>query len=132
MKPLCRHCQKVKSNRPRGLCWSCYYTPGVRDLYPSTSKFARRGVSDFNGRAALSARPTPAAPGSVEKVAVLEERVAGREGDASDADIAVLRRMAPSDPGPRGWLAVDATDGDAALKAIQSAICNDGGLPDIA
>ena len=71
---LCRHCQRVRSNRPRGLCWSCYYTPGVREKYPSTSKFARRGVSDFNGRSATAARPTAAAPGSAEKVAVLEER----------------------------------------------------------
>ncbi len=70
---LCRHCQKVKSNRPRGLCWSCYYTPGVRELYPSTSKFARRGVRDFNGRARLP-EPTSALPGSPEKVAALELR----------------------------------------------------------
>lgn len=73
MKPLCRHCQKVKSNRPRGLCWSCYYTPGVRELYPSTSKFARRGVADFNGRARMP-EPTAALPGTSEKVRVLEER----------------------------------------------------------
>jgi hypothetical protein len=73
MKPLCRHCQKVKSNRPRGLCWSCYYTPGVRDRYPSTSKFARRGVMDFNGRAKMP-EPTDALPGSLEKVRILEER----------------------------------------------------------
>jgi hypothetical protein len=71
---LCRHCKRVESNRPRGLCWSCYYRPGVRELYPSTSKFARRGVSDFNGRASLAAQPTTAVPGSPEKVAVLEER----------------------------------------------------------
>ena len=71
---LCRHCNRVPSNRPRGLCWSCYYTPGVRELYPSTSKFARRGVSDFNGRARLSARPTSALPGTPDKVAILEER----------------------------------------------------------
>jgi hypothetical protein len=71
---LCRHCGRVPSNRPRGLCWSCYYRPGVRELYPSTSKFARRGVSDFNGRAALAAEPTSATPGSPEKVAILEER----------------------------------------------------------
>jgi hypothetical protein len=71
---MCRHCNRVRSNRPRGLCWSCYYTPGVRDQYPSTSKFARRGVSDFNGQAALAARPTTALPGSPEKVAILEER----------------------------------------------------------
>lgn len=37
---LCRHCQKVKPNRPRGLCWTCYYTPGVLERYPSTSKYA--------------------------------------------------------------------------------------------
>ena len=71
---LCRHCQRVPSNRPRGLCWSCYYTPGVRELYPSTSKFARRGVTDFNGRAVLPPHPTGAMPGSLEKVAVLAER----------------------------------------------------------
>jgi hypothetical protein len=71
---LCRHCQRVPSNRPRGLCWSCYYTPGVRELYPSTSKFARRGVDDFNGEARLAAQPTTARPGTPEKVAVLEER----------------------------------------------------------
>ena len=70
---LCRHCQKVKSNRPRGLCWSCYYTPGVRDLFPSTSKFARRGVKDFNGRARMP-EPTSALPGTPEKVAILEQR----------------------------------------------------------
>lgn len=71
---LCRHCQRVRSNRPRGLCWSCYYTPGVRDLYPSTSKFARRGISDKNGVIALAAEPTSALPGSAEKVAILEQR----------------------------------------------------------
>jgi hypothetical protein len=71
---LCRHCQRVPSNRPRGLCWSCYYTPGVRELYPSTSKFARRGVGDFTGEARLAAQPTDARPGSAEKVAILEER----------------------------------------------------------
>ena len=71
---MCRHCERVKSNRPRGLCWSCYYRPGVRDLYPSTSKFARRGVGDFNGTAKLAALPTDALPGTPEKVAILEQR----------------------------------------------------------
>lgn len=71
---LCRHCQKVRSNRPRGLCWSCYYRPGVREQYPSTSKFARRGVNDFNGNTSLDVEPTQALPGSSEKVAILIER----------------------------------------------------------
>jgi hypothetical protein len=39
---ICRHCGKKKVNRPRGLCWACYYTPGVKELYPVTSKFAPR------------------------------------------------------------------------------------------
>lgn len=76
---MCRHCKRVRSNRPRGLCWSCYYTPGVRELYPSTSKFARRGVDDFNGKAALPATATKALPGSADKVAVLEERAGLRQ-----------------------------------------------------
>ena len=76
---LCRHCETAPVNRPRGLCWSCYYTPGVRDLYPSTSKFARRGVEDFNGRAIRTALPTGALPGSPEKVAILEQRAQMRQ-----------------------------------------------------
>jgi hypothetical protein len=46
----------------------------VRDRYPSTSKFARRGVDDFNGQVRLPSVATEATPGSPEKVAVLEER----------------------------------------------------------
>lgn len=76
---LCRHCQHHSVNRPRGLCWSCYYTPGVRDLYPSTSKFAHRGVGNFYGKAPLPAFPTEALPGSPEKVAILEERARRRQ-----------------------------------------------------
>jgi hypothetical protein len=56
------------------LCWACYYRPGVRDCYPSTSKFARHGVEDFNGCSSPPARPTRALPGTPEKVAVLERR----------------------------------------------------------
>lgn len=70
---ICKHCQKKKANRPRGLCWTCYYTPGVREMHPSTSKFARRGIQDFNGKAALP-EPTHALPGTPEKVDVLMER----------------------------------------------------------
>lgn len=75
MIPVCRHCSKAKVNRPRGLCWSCYYTPGVKDLFPSTSKYARRGEGNFLGDAPLASIPTAAPPGSLEKLAVLAERV---------------------------------------------------------
>jgi hypothetical protein len=71
---ICRHCNAHRANRPRGLCWTCYYTPGVRVKYPSTSKFARRGVGDFNGRVTPAAVPTAAVPGSPEKVEILIER----------------------------------------------------------
>lgn len=71
----CRHCAKNKMNRPRGLCWRCFYAPGVKDLYPSTSKYARRGVPNFTGRA-RPCEPTDALPGTPEKVLVLERRAA--------------------------------------------------------
>ncbi len=77
----CRHCAKSKVNRPRGLCWSCYYTPGVKELYPSTSKYARRGVGNFTGNAPLPPVPTTAAPGTPEKLAVLEQRAKHEAGD---------------------------------------------------
>ena len=76
---ICRHCQKSKVNRPRGLCWSCYYRPGVREHYPSTSKYARRGVGNFCGRAPLPTCATAATPGSKQKLAVLAERAMNRQ-----------------------------------------------------
>ena len=64
MIATCRHCSKSKVNRPRGLCWSCYYTPGVKELYPSTSKYARRGVGNFTGNGGIEAfRVKPAGAG---------------------------------------------------------------------
>jgi hypothetical protein len=55
-------------------------------------------------------------------LAVLEQRVGARQGDASDATIAVLRRSAASDPGAGDWVPVDARDGDAAVQAIHQAV----------
>ncbi len=73
---MCRHCQSRPVNRPRGLCWGCYYSPGIREQYPSTSKFARRGegVSNFKGPVPLARVPTAALPGTPEKVATLADR----------------------------------------------------------
>jgi predicted kinase len=47
---------------------------------------------------------------------VLEARVAGRTGDASDADVAVLRDQLARDPGPMDWRVLD-----AALSAATTA-----------
>jgi len=95
---LCRHCQKTKSNRPRGLCWSCYYAPGVRELYPSTSKFARRGVANFNGAAPEPEAPTEAPPGSEEKIRVLMERAANKEALWHPDDVTVATPDGPLVP----------------------------------
>jgi len=67
----------------------------VRDRFPSTSKFARRGVDDFNG-AAQAPVPTLALPGTPDKVAVLEERARLRQAlwHPQDALVATDQRLA--------------------------------------
>jgi aminoglycoside phosphotransferase family enzyme/predicted kinase len=51
---------------------------------------------------------------------VLEARVAGRSGDASDADVGVLRAQLSRDPGEIGWRRLDATRGVEAMAAAVS------------
>jgi hypothetical protein len=75
-RPMCRHCGRRKACRPVGLCWPCYYTPEVRALYPSTSKFARRGVGGGNVDRPPAPEATAARPGSAAKVAVMADRAA--------------------------------------------------------
>jgi aminoglycoside phosphotransferase family enzyme/predicted kinase len=53
---------------------------------------------------------------------VLEARVAARSDDASDADVAVLRRAAANDPGAGTWLAVDMIDAEAALATTRASL----------
>ena len=54
---------------------------------------------------------------------VLEARVAGRRGDASDATVAVLRAAHAAHPDPPAdWLAIDATDGAIALEHARSVL----------
>ena len=79
---ICRHCSKKKINRPRGLCWTCYYSP-VRDLYgapnPKTAKYAGFAKTAVNTGYAPS-RPVPAhmltsaEPGSEDKIRAMELR----------------------------------------------------------
>jgi hypothetical protein len=75
---VCRHCQRKKVNRPRGLCWSCYHKPGVAVLYPSTSKFAPRCYRENDGGYSLP-EPTAARPGTCLKIHVLARRLANGE-----------------------------------------------------
>lgn len=100
-RPICKHCKKVPVNRPRGLCWNCYYAPGVKELYPSTSKYAHRGVS--NGQmhtVPLPAEPCPFPPGTPEKTAELERRAAAGEAlrHPKDADWKAYATYIPKEP----------------------------------
>lgn len=99
----CRHCGTPRPTRPRGLCWGCYYAPGVRELYPSASRYARRGVGNVAGPLPLPPAPTAAAPGTPEKVAVMGQRArdgfalfhpadARHEGDPRPAEFLKLQR----------------------------------------
>lgn len=70
---LCRHCDRNIATRSRGLCWSCYYSPGVRERYPPTER-SHRGLG--TGRRRLPCEPTDAIPGTPEKIRVLMDRAA--------------------------------------------------------
>src|ERR1700676_5484794 len=68
---MCLHCLIRKANKSRGLCYSCYFRPGVRGLYPITSQFAPRNV----GLHCLGIGcPTAAVPGSQAKLDVMQQR----------------------------------------------------------
>lgn len=81
--PLCRHCRTRPTNRCRGLCNVCYYTPGVRDLYPADHRY--RLSPDFFGGYAL-ATPTAARPGTPEKMEAMAERVRLKKAVFNPAD----------------------------------------------
>jgi hypothetical protein len=95
----CRHCGYPNVNRPKGLCWSCYYTPGIRELYPSSGPVVRGQDSvagDYSRRGAglknaLGKEPAPtrARPGTPEKMAVLQGRVERQEFLFHQADAQV-------------------------------------------
>lgn len=72
---LCRHCEKKKITRPRGLCWNCWHDRGIRSLYPITAKQCL--WSPFNGNRAspIPDDPTDAMPGSAMKILVMTERI---------------------------------------------------------
>jgi hypothetical protein len=74
----CQHCNKGKICRPRGLCFPCYYTPAIRERFPSTSKYAYRGVGNHFRLGSLPT-PTDAVPGSPEKIEIMAARAAAGE-----------------------------------------------------
>lgn len=89
--PLCVHCKESLRSRPRGLCWTCYYTPSIRALYPVTSKYHQHGEANGYRNSRLPKCPTSARPGSEEKIMVMIARVQRGEGifHPEDAHLAV-------------------------------------------
>jgi uncharacterized protein len=57
-------------------------------------------------------------------LSVLEARINARHADASDATVAILRRASAKDPGNLDWLAVEASQANAALAALRRAVAN--------
>jgi len=84
MRVLCKCCGVRYSNRPRGLCWACYYRPGSMESYPSTSIYARRGIGHSGVR---PAEHTLECPGSEAKIQVMIDRVARGEDANHDGDV---------------------------------------------
>jgi len=78
-KAPCRHCDRVMSLRPRRLCWTCYYTPGVLDQYPVDTRFGSLGIGLGYAGGHLPAFPTACLPGTDAKIEVMAERAARRE-----------------------------------------------------
>lgn len=76
-RPVCRHCRAKRVSRPRGLCWNCYYSPGVKELYPGTGRGSRHGPGNVYRNAPLAPEPTAHPPGTAEKLAVMAARAEG-------------------------------------------------------
>lgn len=110
-RPACSHCDKRPVQRPRGLCWTCYYTPGVRERYTSGSRYAKRGVSNGCIDAPLPPVATLADPGSEEKIAILAQRAALGQALHHPRD-------AKTAPPPTPWTVPGARDPGASYGAF--------------
>lgn len=92
-------------NRPRGLCWGCYYTPGVKDLYalgshnPETAKYANRGLGNEFRRSRPLPEPTDYLPGTPEKLEILKARELAGEALWHPLD-ATREKRRPTAPTP--------------------------------
>ncbi len=77
-QPACVLCNWRRITRPKRLCGPCSYTPAGRRTAPvQHSCTNRKGArADFNGTPPPAPAATDAAPGSEEKIVVLQARVA--------------------------------------------------------
>lgn len=90
-KKICQHCNKSTVSRPKGLCWKCYHTPGVAEMYKTLSKYANRGVGHFSGRARPASDPIHEPKTRQEKEKILAGRAERGEELFHPDDCRVLR-----------------------------------------
>jgi len=76
MAAMCSNCGIKRVSRPRGLCWGCYYHPGVKDRHEVASKFCQHGHGTSIDAVLPPDEPTKALPGSPEKIEALRSRAA--------------------------------------------------------
>lgn len=86
-RPICQHCKKRPGCRPRQLCYTCHANFAIRKLYPSKSKFGKRGNGGENTSNKEPLLPTYHYPGTQGKIAEMSLRSSLGEGlfHASDA-----------------------------------------------
>lgn len=80
-RTLCQHCKLKWQIKPRGLCYSCYIIPSIKDRYSTKDSRANNrghGLS-IQGIRPMPSTPTVAFPGSPRKIAVLEDRASRGE-----------------------------------------------------
>lgn len=78
----CVHCKRsLRSCRPRGLCPRCYRILDIRNLYPSKNKgyLPSSAAAKMTGPGKPAKTSTRALPGSLEKILIMQERVANQE-----------------------------------------------------
>jgi hypothetical protein len=88
----------------------------MRERYPVTNKFGRRGVGNFFGKTSMAPTPCEAPPGSLQKIAVLMQRAQDRQhlfhpedNPGESEDEPPLPRHRLSDDGPPEALYVQAS-----------------------
>jgi hypothetical protein len=64
----CKHCGRTPVTRPKGLCWTCYNVPGVKEQYPAAGIHGVRGVATEDRAACFSCnRPCPCSSRSLAR-----------------------------------------------------------------
>ena len=83
---VCRHCQRNKAVRPRGLCEACFMRLDVREMYAVADHPCNYRGEGIGCIAHREPAPTDTLSGTPEREAVLTERVAKGESTTSKRD----------------------------------------------